>query len=140
MDRTPIPAGLLGNIHRLIRHIDQILRLIPFGHKHGGNSDADRDFRAFTSTEIKLYRAHCRKNPFGEMNSPLGIRIGQDVGKLLAAPAATVVQRSIDALCDGMRHGNQGIIAAIVAVLVIKDLEMIDVDKQRADGLCCSKG
>ena len=94
----------------------------------------------FVFTEVELDRSYRCQNRFGEMDSPLLIGIGCHDGELLAAPAATEVQRPIDALRDRLCHGNQGIIPAIVAVFVIEILEVIDVDEQHADGLRCPHG
>jgi hypothetical protein len=57
--------------------------------------------------------------------------LGQDQRKFLAAIAAGEVERALSVAADDARDRAKTLVAGLVAVLVIEQLEMIDVDEQQ---------
>ena len=94
------------------------------------NADAQRDDRAGAGIAERDIELHDRlAQPFGDRAGRRHVGLRHDDGELLAAIAGREIGRPDRGLADHAGDRAQAFVAALMAVPVVEQLEMIDVGK-----------
>src|SRR3990167_6346663 len=128
---NPVAAIILAAVKRPVCTVDgafQPIVLLEFADPH---TDGDRDGLAVETPALLHQRL---PDPLGTCPRLLQAGIRKNRQKLLAAPARNQILAAQLSL-DRVRHLHQHLVADLVAVAVVDELEVIDIQQQQPDGM-----
>src|SRR3990167_9415737 len=128
---NPVATIILAAVKRPVGTVDgafQPIVLLEFADPH---TDGDRDGLAVETPALLHQRL---PDPLGTRPRLLQAGIRKNRQKLLAAPARDQILAAQLSL-DRVRHLHQHLVADLVAVAVVDELEVIDIQQQQPDGM-----
>jgi hypothetical protein len=122
----PVAAGALCLIERRVGRAEQRLELGSLA-RAGADPERHRQLEP-ARTSLLQGAAH----PLGDLEAAFQLDVGQDDEELLAAEAVGELERT-QALAHLIGDGTQDRVAAVMAVVVVDELEGVDVAGDEAD-------